>query len=502
MNKPAILTAALLTAIGISILAYKVVAFGFPIVADKETKLWTIEASINYEARQDKSPTIQLRIPEKSGSHEILEENMIGAGYGRIIKKDPVGRVSRWTKRNVTGTDEVYYRAVVSNVDRQDLPKAAVQVSTKNLQDPTIKNLLEEVSARSADDESFVSELMKRFASYESNENLQAILGLNPSQADLARLAVSLLNTKGIPANLARGIELVAEQSDSPLITWIEVFYGEKWNLFTPSGKEISSVNKYFLWWRGQSAPVKVKNGKLNDVQFSVYEDQSLQLIEAINRFKEQNPLFYKLSLFNLPVKTQAVYKVLLLLPIGALVVVFLRTVVGLFSFGNFIPVLIAISFRETYLVWGLVLFSVVTLIGLVARLFLERLSLLTSARLSIVVSAVVLGMGALSLLLQELNAVRGLSVALFPMVVLTMIIERMSIVWEEVGPTEAAIQGLQTLLVSVIVYAFITIGVVSDLVFIFPETILVVIAALIMLGRYTGYRLSELIRFNDLAKA
>ena len=69
-------------------------------------------------------------------------------------------------------------------------------------------------------------------------------------------------------------------------------------------------------------------------------------------------------SLFSLPIATQAVYSVLLMIPIGALVILFLRNFVGVKTFGTFMPVLVALAFRETLLVWGIVLFVVIVVAG------------------------------------------------------------------------------------------------------------------------------------------
>jgi hypothetical protein len=41
----------------------------------------------------------------------------------------------------------------------------------------------------------------------------------------------------------------------------------------------------------------------------------------------------------------------------------------------------------------------------------------------------------------------------------------------------------------------------IQHLVFVFPELLLVVLAASLLLGRYKGYRLSELIRFKAFLK-
>jgi hypothetical protein len=85
-------------------------------------------------------------------------------------------------------------------------------------------------------------------------------------------------------------------------------------------------------------------------------------------------------------------------------------------------------------------------------------------------------------------------------MVIMTMTIERMSIVWEERGPAEALKEGLGTLLAAAAIYLVMGIGAVKHVVLVFPELLLVVLAATLLLGRYTGYRMTELTRFGALA--
>jgi hypothetical protein len=94
-----------------------------------------------------------------------------------------------------------------------------------------------------------------------------------------------------------------------------------------------------------------------------------------------------------------------------------------------------------------------------------------------------------------------GLSVALFPMVIIAMTIERMSVVWEERGAADAIRAGLGSLLVAVAAYIFMGMAWLEHLIFTFPELLLVILATVIVLGRYTGYRLTELRRFKELAK-
>jgi hypothetical protein len=48
--------------------------------------------------------------------------------------------------------------------------------------------------------------------------------------------------------------------------------------------------------------------------------------------------------LLNLPLSNQAVFKILLMLPIGTLLMVIMRNMIGIKMFGTFMPVLIALA--------------------------------------------------------------------------------------------------------------------------------------------------------------
>jgi hypothetical protein len=132
----------------------------------------------------------------------------------------------------------------------------------------------------------------------------------------------------------------------------------------------------------------------------------------------------------------------------------------------------------------------------------MEHLRLLLVPRLASVLIIVVLLMALVSILAHQLGFETGLSVALFPMVILTMTIERMSIVWEERGPMEAIQQGVGSLLVAALCYTVMENAVLKHLFFVFPELLLCVLAFTLLLGRYSGYRLLELFRFRALAQA
>jgi hypothetical protein len=280
----------------------------------------------------------------------------------------------------------------------------------------------------------------------------------------------------------------------------LEIHDGDSWRYFNPANGEEHLPENYLIWWRGNEPLVRVDGGNNVEVNFAVqkYFRDTVRIAEQ--RAADENSLLLDFSLFSLPIKTQAVYSVLLMIPIGAFVVVLMRNVVGIDTFGTFMPVLIALSFRETQLFWGVMLFMLLIALGLSIRFMLERLRLLLVPRLSAVLIVVVLLMLMVSILSHKLGMETGLSVALFPMVIIAMTIERMSVVWEERGPGDAMREGAGSLLVAIIAYLSMGADWLEHLIFTFPELLLVVLAMVILLGRYTGYRLTEIRRFSAIS--
>jgi len=129
----------------------------------------------------------------------------------------------------------------------------------------------------------------------------------------------------------------------------------------------------------------------------------------------------------------------------------------------------------------------------------LEQLKLLVVPRLAALLIIVIFLMAVFSLLTHKLGMERGLSVALFPMVIITMTIERMSVAWEELGAYETLKLGTGSLIAAAMAYLLMSIKYIEYMMFVFPELLLVILAITLILGRYTGYRLLELQRFKSL---
>lgn len=252
--------------------------------------------------------------------------------------------------------------------------------------------------------------------------------------------------------------------------------------------------------WVGVEPPSRIEGATLRSKLLSMAGPAAAATTPAPWAGEAPRSWLARLSLHSVPTDAQPLFQLLMLIPVGTLVIVVLRQMVGLHTFGTFMPVLVALGFREMGLLTGLLLCALLVATGLAVRWYLERLKLLFVSRLAAVLVVVVLLLAFTSVALEALGLGLRLSVALFPVVILSMVIERMSQVWEEHGRTAALREAFGSTLAAALAYQVMNLWPVDHLVFTFPELLLVLLAVILLAGRYTGLRLLELWRFRALA--
>lgn len=493
-----------LTSVGLALFLYKVLFLNFPLVPEKRSKVWNIEARLSFTAR-DAPVKASMFIPRNSRHFAILNENFTSRGYGVGISTGKGKRRVTWSIRRAKGLQGLYYRASVRRVESKE--QTTRPVTPSNIEPPELKGahleaskaLILEVRQKSADIDSMVIELLQRINNAQSDKNVMLLLGETASLRKKVNLAVRLLTLTGVHARAVHGIRLEDQQRAVPIIHWLEVYDHQKWVSYEPVAVERGIPDDYLVWWRGMEPLVQSKGAERLEVLLSVSRSEEAAIQSAMEWSRIKKPFVWDYSLFSLPLQSQAVYHVILIVPVGVFILVILRNVIGLRTFGTFMPVLIALSFRETQLLWGVFLFTSIVALGLSIRLYLEQLKLLVVPRLAAILIVVIFLMAIFSILTHKLGMERGLSVALFPMVIITMTIERMSVVWDELGAYETLKLGLGSLIASVIAYLVMSIKYIEYLMFVFPELLLVILSITLLLGRYTGYRLLELQRFKSL---
>lgn len=489
-----------------SLCYYKNTELGLPLLPGEMNDVWTVEARISFLAGGGPAK-IEFYIPQRPPGFVTLNEDFISSSYGLATEYDKVNRKALWAVRRAYDKQVLYYRCEIAAEDAshrkrtQPIPTYPEIPEYEEPMGSAIHAILEDVRAHSADTETFTRELLQKLISPESDENVSIMNRSGIASPEWVRQVIRILAGARIPARIVYVLELQDRIRHGSLKPWLEVYNGEEWIAFNPENGLQGYHSNILVWRVGDDPLTKIQGGKPAQVEFSIARHSRTKVSLAEQWAKQVDSEVMAFSLFSLPVHTQNVYRIILLVPLGALLIVLLRNVIGIKTFGTFMPILIALAFRETQLLWGVVMFSILVAIGLMLRLYLERLKLLLVPRLAAVLTIVIVLIAILSVLSSQLGLDRGLSIALFPMVILAMTIERMSLIWEEHGPGEALSRGFGSLIAACLGYLILSNEILAHLVFVFPELLLVVLAAILLLGRYTGYRLTELWRFRAVLR-
>jgi hypothetical protein len=315
-----------------------------------------------------------------------------------------------------------------------------------------------------------------------------------------ARLLVAMLRAAGFPARVAAGLQLRA-QKDAREAVWAEGWVGGRWLPLSPTLGFFGARPPDLLSLKVGSATLVDETGlDAISTRYRVLRE-SLDAKEVASFMVPSNPPLAAVSLYRLPVGSQAALRILLILPIGALIISIFRNLIGLRTFGTFMPLLIALALRELSLTLGLSLVGSVIALGIVSRLFLDRLQLLLVPRLGVLLCVVVLAITAQSLLGRSYEVKDLFASVLFPVVILTMLIERFSITQAEEGPGAAVRRLASSTLIAMCIYPAFRFEALDHLMFGFPELVISIMGLLVAIGGYTGYRLAELWRFRSFTR-
>ncbi|MAT92180.1 MAG: gonadoliberin III [Halioglobus sp.] len=469
---------------------------GIPFLPGQERSVWLVEARIDFEASGG-PVTASFSVPDPQvPGFELFEEFAASPGYGFALVRGPGGRRAEWTRREASGEQSLYYSAQFVGSPRDELPEIEAVVERLPIDWDEAETLaadtvLQRARELSSSPESLTRQLIQLLDSAD-DQNAALLHSLHPERADLLMI---LLARAGIPTRSAMGLYLEDARRRQSLTPMVEVASGGRWMLFNPETGEVGVPSNLLLWHRGGLSVLDVTGGRGSRLSFSMIR-QSVPA-QQLARVSESASLFAALGVYRLPIEEQSMFKLLLLLPLGAAVVVFMRVIIGMRTAGTFMPVLIALAFLQTSLLPGLISFVSVVGIGLLLRGYLSRLNLLMVSRLATLIILVVFLISALSIIGYQLGYSTGMTITFFPMIIIAWTIERMSVLWEEEGPHEVLIQGGGSLFVAVIAYLLMQSALLQHLSFNFPELNLVLLAFILALGQYTGYKLTELRRFR-----
>jgi len=337
-----------------------------------------------------------------------------------------------------------------------------------------------------------------------SGPGIGAVECLQARRGDVAakaRLLTALCRSRGIPARIVTGLKL-GKRTDQTAHYWVEAWVGDHWMAMCPLYHHCGSVPATYLVF-GYGDHTLVRGHNVRDLDYACLVEHKTTAEAVPDQGNLLQRFFHMFSLdAGPPGKQQDLIEFLLLLPIAALIICICRNLIGMHCFGTFAPALIGLAFREWESLPGILVFVSIILIGWGLRRVLDYYHLLQVPRTSFLLSLVVILLLTTILIAnqQELAFTRYFS--LFPMVILTGMIERFWTLETEDSTTASFKTLAQTIIIAALISLIASRHFIVRHMTHYPETLGLIMAAQLAIGRYTGYRLSELLRFRDFVEA
>jgi len=314
-----------------------------------------------------------------------------------------------------------------------------------------------------------------------TNNNSETVLTKKlATELGANRALVALLRTAHLPARIVTGIDLQLTASQQPVF-WTEVYDEERWLSLDPVNGYMRILPAYYVpLRRGSEELFETNNIKLESVIWKI----SLTEVPSSMTLSESREFLDVFDLNRLSPANRENLGILLLLPLGVLVTEILRQLLGVRTYGTFTPSLLALAIIHVDHLTAFIIFLLVTIIGISIRSLLPVLNLKRTPLLSIVFTLVALSM-------------TFIVSAFIPVVILTMLVDRIYSITDQRGLRTAMIRLIWTVvaaLLSLLVLLQVDWG---YLLVSYPELHAITLAAIILIGQCSCYKLKGLKSLN-----
>lgn len=196
-------------------------------------------------------------------------------------------------------------------------------------------------------------------------------------------------------------------------------------------------------------------------------------------------------------VSTEAVI-LLLVLPVIATILAFIKQVIGITTFGLYTPSIIALSFLS--LGWGMGIVFLLAIIGVTyaARQLLKRWRLLYIPKVAVVLTIVSITLLLLLGIASEFSIAPSRD-TIFILLVMSTLAESFLTLKAEEGWYTASLGVVETVGAAIVCVALVQWSVFQSLILAYPELVLLTLLINVALGRWTGLRLVEYFRFKEV---
>ncbi|MFT5441067.1 MAG: hypothetical protein ACI8W3_000107 [Myxococcota bacterium] len=508
VSRPVFWTATVLLLMGLAPFLWKAFVLDMPIQPSRASKVWRVEMKVDVRGT-NRPGSVTLRLPETDSAQMILDQQIESGALSYQEHGNGGERAGLWQGRireleTVSYTFRVHVRDEAINSHYAMDKKNPGALSARPVPKQLSQILTRLRVAPDSDSEAIVANLFS-FVAHEvetaqgaSDDDLLTLASREGSRLGKARLLASLLKATGLETRLALGLDLSAP-ADRRLLPFVEV-WENKWIPLDPSATDIGALPRNFIVLSRGDRPLVSVSGVENWNLRTQVLHEALAPAELVSFMTPPGAVWRALSLYRLPIDAQANLRLLLVLPLAALIAAIFRNLIGIRTFGVFMPVIIALSLREVNLLAGLILTAVVLGAVTGGRILLDKLKLLFVPRLCLLLCLVILAITAIAQLGYSTNDRDLMTGMLLPIVIFAMLSERIAVtaIEEGAGSTTKLLAG--SIVVAAAAYPIFHSELLSHLFFGFPELILCTMGALVFIGGYTGYRVVELWRFRAFA--
>lgn len=192
----------------------------------------------------------------------------------------------------------------------------------------------------------------------------------------------------------------------------------------------------------------------------------------------------------------------ILSLPVVATLATLSRNVIGVKGFRIFIPIIVTYAFVALGAKYALPATAIVICVSLLVRWMMRKSRLQYSSRMALLITLCGLAMLAGLFIARKLGIESASHVPIFPVLLLIAMGEEFVDVLLKQGPRSATVLYIETILLAIIGYLLMSWRVYQEFILDWPIIIILAIIVVIVIGRWTGLRLTEMLKFRDVAKA
>ncbi|MEN8252858.1 MAG: 7TM domain-containing protein [Patescibacteria group bacterium] len=189
-----------------------------------------------------------------------------------------------------------------------------------------------------------------------------------------------------------------------------------------------------------------------------------------------------------------------LLFPLVASFIASSRHIIGLRGFGIYIPAVLSVALVSTGVVAGLIMFAAIVVTALIAKRILSRFRLPYLPRTALTLWGVSLGILGLFIVAPILNITSLMIVNIFPILILVLLGQNFLDAQVSTKQSDALALTIETLVLAFISSILLQWEFLQKLALLEPELLLISTAILnFVVGRFTGLRLAEWLRFRPI---